>query len=64
MLRELSMVGQTPSSDEDIKEADLDAVMQQVPKGALALSGVAVLLLLIGYSYVYFFVFIPRGVVG
>jgi hypothetical protein len=58
------VVGETRSSDDNITEADLDAVMEQVPKGALALAGIAVLLLLIGYSYVYFFVFIPRGMVG
>jgi hypothetical protein len=35
--------------------------MEQVPKGALALGGIAVLLLLIGWCFVYFFIFIPRG---
>jgi hypothetical protein len=58
------VVEETRSGNQTITEADLDAVMQQVPKGALALSGIAVLLLLIGYSYVYFFIFIPRGIVG
>ncbi len=44
--------------------AELDAVMEDVPKGALALSGIAVLLLLCGWFYVYFFIFVPRGAVG
>lgn len=58
------MVGDTRSNGDDIAAADLDAVMQQVPKGAMALSAISVLLLLVGWSYVYFFVFIPRGTVG
>ena len=41
------MAGPTPSGDEGITETDLDTVMEQVPKGALALAGIAVLLLLI-----------------
>jgi len=54
------VIGQTQSSDENITEANLDAVMEQVPKGAMALAGIAVLLLSIGYAFVYFFIFIPR----
>jgi hypothetical protein len=38
--------------------------MEEVPKGALALAGAAVLLLLIGWFFVYFAIFIPRGSVG
>jgi hypothetical protein len=48
----------------DIAEANLDAVMDEVPKGALALAGIAVVLLLAGYFFVYFAIFIPRGSVG
>ncbi len=44
--------------------AEIDAVMNDVPKGALAISGIAVLLLLCGWFYVYFFIFVPRGAVG
>jgi Cytochrome c oxidase subunit IIa family len=58
------VIGETRSSNENITDADLDAVMEQAPKGAMALAGIATLLLLIGYSFVYFFIFIPRGVVG
>jgi hypothetical protein len=58
------MAGPTRSSDESVTEADLDAVMEEVPRGALALAGIAVLLLLIGWFFVYFFIFIPRGSVG
>jgi hypothetical protein len=58
------MAGPTRSGDESITETDLDTVMEQVPKGALALAGIAVLLLLIGWFFVYFVIFIPRGSVG
>ncbi len=54
----------TRSSDEGITRTDLDTVMEQVPKGALALAGIALLLLLAGWFFVYFFIFIPRGSVG
>ena len=58
------MAGPIRSSDERIMETDLDTVMQEVPKGALALAGSAVLLLLIGWFFVYFVIFVPRGSVG
>lgn len=45
-------------------QRDLDAAMEQVPKGALALSAGAVFLLLCGWFFVYFFIFVPRGSVG
>lgn len=45
-------------------QRDLDAVMEEVPKGALVLSAVAILLLLCGWFFVYFFIFVPRGMVG
>ena len=58
------MAGPTRSGDESITETDLDTVMEQVPKGALALADTALLLLLIGWFCVYFVIFIPRGSVG
>lgn len=54
----------TRSSDESITQADLNTVMEQVPKGAMALAGIAVLLLLAGWFFVYFVIFVPRGSVG
>ncbi|HEY8031359.1 MAG TPA: cytochrome c oxidase subunit 2A [Methylocella sp.] len=54
----------TRSSDESITQSDLNTVMEQVPKGALALAGIALLLLLAGWFFVYFVIFIPRGSVG
>jgi Cytochrome c oxidase subunit IIa family len=52
------------SDEERVVESELDAVMEEVPKGALALAGIAVLLLSIGWFFVYFTIFIPRGSVG
>lgn len=42
----------------------LEAAMDDSPKGALAVSGVAVALLMICWFLIYAFVFLPRGTVG
>jgi len=42
------MAPTTRSGDERVTDADLDAVMVEVPKGALALAGIAVVFLLAG----------------
>jgi hypothetical protein len=49
---------------DDIPDAQLEAAMRDVPKGAFALAGLAVALMLAGWFYVYFFIFVPRGAVG
>jgi hypothetical protein len=49
---------------EDSGEDQLDRVLQEVPKGALALAGVAVGLLILAWLLIYFFEFLPRGAVG
>jgi hypothetical protein len=38
--------------------------MREVPRGALALSGLAVGLLLVAWFLMYALVFLPRGMVG
>jgi hypothetical protein len=38
--------------------------MDEAPRGALAVSGVAVGLLILCWLLIYFFVFLPRGTVG
>lgn len=58
------MASETNARYESVAESDLEAAMGEVPKGALALAGIAVTLLLIGWFFVYFAIFIPRGVVG
>lgn len=42
----------------------LERAMDDSPKGAVAVSLVAVALLLIGWLGMYFLVFLPRGTVG
>ena len=46
------------------EEAALEAALAEVPRGAAALAGIAVALLLIGWFAIYLFVFLPRGSVG
>jgi hypothetical protein len=43
---------------------ELDSVLADVPRGAMALAGLTVLLLLIAWFAIYFLVFLPRGQVG
>ena len=49
---------------DDIDEAALERVMREVPKGAWALSGLTVWLLLLCWILIYAFVFLPRGMVS
>lgn len=42
----------------------LENAMHGGPKGAIAVSGIAVGLLLLGWLFVYFVIFLPRGTVG
>lgn len=41
-----------------------DEVMREVPKGALAVAGIAVGTLMLAWILIYVFVFLPRGMVG
>lgn len=50
--------------DEDPSDAALADVMTQVPRGAVALAGTALALVLAGWLLVYFAVYLPRGGVG
>lgn len=42
----------------------LEAAMYAAPRGAVVVSAIAVALLLIGWLWVYFFIFLSRGTVG
>lgn len=44
-----------------VRDAELAEVLKTVPRGALALAGTALAILLIAWLYMYFFVFLPRG---
>jgi hypothetical protein len=45
-------------------QAALDAALRVVPRGAIALAGAAVGLLLVAWLLIYVLVFLPRGMVG
>jgi hypothetical protein len=58
-----------PTTGHDYQsEADelerLERALDSGPRGAIAVSGIAVALLMFGWLFLYFFVFIPRGTVG
>ena len=44
--------------------AALERALAVVPRGAVALAGTALGLVMLGWLFVYFFVFLPRGAVG
>ena len=52
----------------ETQPADLDEqqmlALREVPSGAIALGGTAVLLLLIAWVLIYLLVYLPRGMVG
>jgi hypothetical protein len=52
----------------ETRPADLDEqqllLLREVPSGAIALGGTAVLLLLIAWVLIYLLVYLPRGMVG
>jgi hypothetical protein len=52
----------------EARPADLDEqqllALREVPSGAIALGGTAVLLLLVAWVLIYLLVYLPRGMVG
>ena len=42
----------------------IERVLKTVPQGALALTGIALGLLMVAWLAIYFFVFLPRGPIG
>jgi hypothetical protein len=49
---------------DSISQAELEQVLEIVPRGAFALAGAALALLMLAFLLVYFLVFLPRGVVS
>jgi hypothetical protein len=47
-----------------VSTAALDAALERVPQGALALAALSVGTLLVAWLLVYFLVFLPRGAIG
>jgi len=56
--------GPTAHDDDGVDPAALERVMAEVPRGALALSGLTVGLLALAWFAIYLFIFIPRGPVS
>ena len=58
----------TNTNGTETRSADLDQqqllALREVPSGAIALGGMAVLLLLIAWLLIYLLVYLPRGMVG
>jgi hypothetical protein len=50
--------------DDLIDEEALRAALRETPRGAFALAGLTVALLMAAWAAIYVFVFLPRGSVG
>jgi hypothetical protein len=51
-------------TDDGLSQEAVEAALKQTPKGAFALAGITVGLLIAGWLAIYLFVFLPRGSVG
>lgn len=51
-------------TDWDEELAALEEAMKEVPRGAIAVAGTSVVLLMLCWWAIYLFVFLPRGSVG
>lgn len=56
-------MAETPDQD-GISEEALRAALRETPRGAFALAGLTVGLLMLAWFAIYLFVFLPRGSVG
>jgi asparagine N-glycosylation enzyme membrane subunit Stt3 len=52
------------SDDDGLTVENLERALRQAPRGAFAVAGVAVGLLMAAWLAIYLFVFLPRGSVG
>jgi hypothetical protein len=50
--------------EDQISDEAIERVMQEVPSGAVALSGLTVGLMLLAWFLIYALVFLPRGMVS
>ena len=53
-----------PTDDDGLTDRSIDDALQQTPRGAFALAGLTVGLLMAAWLAVYLFIFLPRGSVG
>jgi asparagine N-glycosylation enzyme membrane subunit Stt3 len=49
---------------EEAENRALEEALEQVPRGAFALAGASVALLMLAWLAIYFLIFLPRGQVG
>ena len=62
MVIDEGRTGTATAADEE--QAALEAALEETPRGAVVVAGIAVVLLMIGWFFVYLFIFLPRGSVG
>jgi len=53
-----------PQDDDGLSQDQVNRALRDTPKGAFALAGLTVGLLIAAWVAIYFFVFLPRGSVG
>lgn len=56
------MTEPTPSGTQE-EDAEVDAIVEKGPRGALAVAGVAVAIVIAMWFLFYFLAFLPRGVI-
>lgn len=49
---------------DDVSPEKLEAALRETPRGAFALAGLTVALLMLAWLAIYLFVFLPRGSIG
>ena len=52
------------TEEDGLTEQALDEALKETPRGAFALAGITVALLMAAWLAIYLFVFLPRGSVG
>ena len=57
-------MGSSEMSRDDAENAALARALAEGPRGAMALAGTAVVLLLLAWLAIYLFAFLPRGTVN
>ncbi|MBV8472418.1 MAG: hypothetical protein JO107_16575 [Hyphomicrobiales bacterium] len=50
------------SGANEVRDADLEAILENGPRGAIALAGIATLIVVAMWFVFYFFVFTPRAI--
>ena len=51
----------SPSGSEEARDADIEAILEDGPRGAIALAGIATLVVVAIWFAFYLFVFTPRA---